>query len=203
LDKKRKTRLPAAASDRSNSAPNCLSRRLRLSLKLAGTLDRSGGYSDRICREHIIQQFRASAQDRVTEANGQLTTFNSNLRAQTDKGRGSGAPPDRAGKSTFLQRFFVVGGYKYPNQHINNTRLAPIYYTLSATSPSFESHSRAAFDWFEFERLNTLHIWELWVLVIFIQVFILTPFSILFDCKARQETPFFVWRSLRDLVSLR
>jgi hypothetical protein len=65
-----------------------------------------------------------------------------------------------------------------PNQHIEGTRLTPTYYTLSATSPSFQSNSRAAFDRFVFERLSGLRIWELWVLVILIWVFILTPSSL-------------------------
>jgi hypothetical protein len=44
----------------------------------------------------------------------------------------------------------VVRGNKYPNQLIENIRPFPTYYILRATSPSIQSHSRAAFDRFMF-----------------------------------------------------
>jgi hypothetical protein len=68
---------------------------------------------------------------------------------------GSGAPSDRVAFTAFLQRFFgSLLAINTPNQHIEDTRLTPTYYTLSTTSPSFP---RATFDRFVFQRLSGLH----------------------------------------------
>jgi hypothetical protein len=63
----------------------------------------------------------------------------------------SGAHADRAVNEVFLQwLYWLLGTIIPPFQHIEDTRLTPTYYILSATSPSFESQSGTAFDRFEF-----------------------------------------------------
>jgi hypothetical protein len=110
-------------------------------------------------------------------------------------------PPDSAIFNAFLQRFFwLLGAINTSNQHIEGTRTTPTYYISSATSPKLHSTSHStdlslrelvacAFEcceflwsWFEFS-------------------FSLPP--ILFVVKRSKRLWFFVWRSLRDLVSLR